>query len=193
MWTVQPHPLPEVQRGWATCPSSHSCSFQWPCLCGPQAEGPWFLLGAPMLGGKAVPFHPGAGVYTGIHNSRGNGQSSPGMEGSPGKAGSGRVRGSGGRRQGNAGPWAERGQGALWAWFRPCRVQGGLYLLRDYPLLYCPERVIPRVGGGHRVSKLQPRAKRTSLLTPHPVLQVEEHLGASTAWRMQVGVGAPFS
>lgn len=148
MWTVQPHPLPEVQRGWATCPSLHSCSFQWPCLCGPQAEGPWFLLGAPMLGGKAVPFHPGAGVYTGIHNSRGNGQSSPGMEGSPGKAGSGRVRGSGGRRQGNAGPWAERGQGALWAWFRPCRVQGGLYLLRDYPLLYCPERVIPRVGGG---------------------------------------------
>lgn len=86
---------------------------------GPQAEGPWLLLGAPMLGGKAVPFHPRAGVYTGIHNSRGNGQSSPGMEGSPGKAGSGRVRGSEGRRQGNAGPRGESGQGALWAWFRP--------------------------------------------------------------------------
>lgn len=82
-----------------------------------------------MLGGKAVPFHPRVGVYTGIHNSRGNGQSSPGMEGSPGKAGSGEVEGE------------DKGMQALGQ--RVGRVPCGHGSGRDREAHTCSETILP--------------------------------------------------
>lgn len=78
----------------------------------PQAEGSWLLLGA--RDGWAVPFHPGADVYTGIQGSRDTGRPAVAR----------RVSGEGRKGQGmgkwreerKAGPQGKCGQGAQGAW-----------------------------------------------------------------------------
>lgn len=147
-------------------------SLLWHPLA-PQAEGSWLLLGTPVMGGQYL-FTLGR-VFT-QESKIAEALGSPALawralQGTQGAAGCGEVEG-------------EEGMQALRE--SVSRVPSGHGSGPDREARTCSERLsTPRLSRegqterGHRATKQQPRAKRTSLLTPHLVPRVEEDLGAS--------------